>query len=399
MNISQPEEKRISELDVLRGFAMLGVFIVNFVEMNALPPGEVGVYPEFHRALDAAVQWLYQEFFNEKFYLIFVFLFGYSLSFTAVSAKKKGMNVDRTVVRRMGSLLLIGVVLSGLCWWGVILVPYAIFGLTMWGLVRLFGERVNLAIAVLLVLVVPPVANHLKLTGTYEYALDSEALTALFSRGGFVNWLHLIPVQLKGIYWGFFTDGYNTRFYPGQIAYLSILLGLFILGWYAAMHKLITGTANAAYVRLILIGTALFVATKYVDPGDLFYFHRLSQSLVMSAVVILISRSWQSPLTRLFALIGRTSFSAYAFHLVVGALIFFVFGWFQKLSMSMLFFLAIVTYFLAALACSLMQWRFRSGLLELLMKRLTYGPGGLGSNRATTTSRATTTTARSAQKM
>jgi len=63
----------VSELDVLRGFAMLGVYIVNFVEMNALPPGEVGIYPEFHRALDGAVEWLYREFFNEKFCLIFVF--------------------------------------------------------------------------------------------------------------------------------------------------------------------------------------------------------------------------------------------------------------------------------------------------------------------------------------
>jgi len=363
----------VSELDVLRGFAMLGVFIVNFVEMNALPPGEVGVYPEFHHVLDGVVQWLYHELFNEKFYLIFVFLFGYSLSFTAVSAKKKGMNVDRTVVRRMVSLLLIGILLSGLCWWGVILVPYAIFGLIMWGLVRLFGERINLGIAVLLVLVVPPAANHIKLAGSYEYALDSEALTAMFAHGGFVNWLHLIPVQLKGIYWGFFTDGYNTGFYPGQIAYLSMLLGLFILGWYAAMHRLITATANSGYVLAIIAGAALFVISKYVDPGDLFYFHRLSQSLVMSACVLRISRSWKSPVTHLFALIGRNSFSVYAFHLMVGALIFFGFGYFQKLSISMLFLLAIATYLIAALLCLFMQKRFQSGVLELLMKRLTYG--------------------------
>jgi hypothetical protein len=41
---------------------------VNFVEMNALPPGEVGVYPEFHHDLDGVVQWLYHELnkFNFK---------------------------------------------------------------------------------------------------------------------------------------------------------------------------------------------------------------------------------------------------------------------------------------------------------------------------------------------
>lgn len=376
MNVSPSNEKRVSELDVLRGFAMLGVYIVNFVEMNALPPGEVGVYPEFHRALDGIVEWLYKEFFNEKFYLIFVFLFGYSLSFTAVSARKKGMNVDSTVVRRMGSLMLIGIVLSGLCWWGVILVPYAIFGLIMWGLVRLFSERVNIAIAALLVLVVSPAANHLKLAGTYEYALDTEALTAMFSQGGFAGWLHLIPVQLEGIYWGFFTDGYNTQFYPGQIAYLSVLLGLFILGWYAAMHKIVTGTSNAGYARVIVAGIAAFATTKFLDPADTFYFHRLSQSLVMAACVILVSRSFESGLTKMFAVIGRTSFSAYAFHLVVGALIFFVFGYFQKLSYTELFLLASATYLVAAPLCGFMQRRFQSGPLEMLMKRMTYGASG-----------------------
>ena len=375
MNAPPPSDKRVSELDVLRGFAMLGVYIVNFVEMNALPPGDVGVYPEFHRTLDAALEWIYREFFNEKFYLIFVFLFGYSLSFTAVSARKKGINVDATVVRRMGSLLLIGVVLSGLCWWGVILVPYAMFGLTMWALVRLFSERVNLAIAALLVLVVSPLANHLKLAGTYEYALDTEALTAMFSRGGFAGWLHLIPVQLQGIYWGFFTDGYNTQFYPGQIAYLSVLLGLFILGWYAAMHKIVTGTSSVGYVRVIVTGVAIFAATKFLDPADTFYFHRLSQSLVMAACVILASRSFESPLTKLFAVVGRTSFSAYAFHLVVGALVFFVFGYFQKLSYTELFLLASATYLVAALLCAFLQTRFQSGPLEMLMKRMTYGAG------------------------
>lgn len=368
-------EKRVSELDVLRGFAMLGVYIVNFVEMNALPPGEVGVYPEVHRVLDGAIEWLYREFFNEKFYLIFVFLFGYSLSFTVVSARKKNTSVDVTVLRRMGSLMLIGIVLSGLCWWGVILVPYAIFGLIMWALVRMFNERVNISIAAVLVLVVSPVANHLKLAGSYEYALDSAALTAMFSGGGFVNWLHLIPVQLKGIYWGFFTDGYDTQFYPGQIAYLSVLLGLFILGWYAAMHKIITGTANAGYVRVIVAGLAVFVATKFFDTADTFYFHRLSQSVVMAACVILISRSFESPVTKMFAVVGRTSFSAYAFHLIVGATLFFLFGYFQQLSMGMLFALAIATYLVASFLCLLMQRRLHSGVLEILMKKLTYGWG------------------------
>ena len=98
----------------------------------------------------------------------------------------------------------------------------------------------------------------------------------------------------------------------------------------------------------------------------------------MSACVILVSRSLESQVTRLFAVVGRTSFSAYALHLVVGALIFFVFGYFQTFSYTELFLMALATYFIAALLCWLMQRQFHSGVLEMLMKRMTYGTGSHG---------------------
>lgn len=310
MSANPEGAKRLGELDVLRGFAMLGVYIVNFVEMNALPPGEVGIYPELFPALDAFLAQFYQLFLNEKFYLIFVFLFGYSLSFMASSAEKQHLPVDWVVIRRMAALLVIGLILSGLSWWGVVLVPYAIFGLIMWTLVRLFPEKVNLALAAVLILVVTPLANHLKFVGTYSYALDTATLTALFAHGGLENWLRLIPVQLHGIYWGFFTDGYDTQFYPGQIAYLSPLLGLFILGWYAAMHKVITRAANRTYFIVIGFALVFFALTRYGDPSDYFHFHRIAQSTVMGSVGILLSRTRETPVSHLFSLVGRTSFSA-----------------------------------------------------------------------------------------
>jgi len=369
----KPDEKRVGEIDVLRGFAMLGVFIVNFVEMNTLPPGLDTVFPIYHDAIDSFVQWLYHGTFHGKFYLIFVFLFGYSLPFTVISATKKGLNVDAIVMRRMTALMLIGVVLSGLCWWGVILMPYALFGFIMWGLVRAFSEKINITIATLLVVAVPTIANNFKLANTYEFILDKEALTTLFSNGGFWNWVHLIPVQLKGVYWGFFTDGMNSLFYPGQIAYMSMLLGLFMLGWYAAMHKVITNTSIGTYVGIIAVGILVYACACYFDPKDNFYFLRLSQTLAMSASVIILSRLSDSPLTRLFSLVGRTSFSAYAFHLILGAVVFFILGYFQRFSYGILLVLALATYLMAAAACWVMQRKYGAGIFEVLMKRLTFG--------------------------
>ncbi len=374
MSANPEGAKRLGELDVLRGFAMLGVYIVNFEEMNALPPGEVGIYPERFPALDAFLAQFYQLFLKEKFYLLFVFLFGFSLSIAASSAEKQHLPVDWVVIRRMAALLVIGLILSGLFCWGVILVPEAIFGLIMWTLVRLFPQKVSLALAAALILLVTPLANHLQFVGTYSYALDTAPLTALFAQGGLQNWLRLIPVQLHGIHWGFFADGDDTQFYPRQIADLSSLLGLFILGWYAAMHKVITRAANRTYFIVIEVALVFFVLTRYVDPSDYFHFHWIALSTVMGSVVILLFRTWETPVCHLFSLVGRTSFSAYAFHLMVGAVIFFLLGNFQKFSLSTLFALAIGTYLLGAWVCWLMQQRFGYGVFEMLMKYLTYGP-------------------------
>lgn len=71
---------------------------------------------------------------------------------------------------------------------------------------------------------------------------------------------------------------------------------------------------------------------------------------------------------------------------MVGAVIFFILGNFQKFSLSVLLALAIGTYLLGAWVCWLMQQRFGSGVFEMLMKYLTYGPSarqasGVGARR------------------
>ena len=63
-------------IDVLRGFALLGILIVNAGSFASTYYGLGAVDPAFSRPLDHAVRWLVAFLFETKFYLLFSLLFG-----------------------------------------------------------------------------------------------------------------------------------------------------------------------------------------------------------------------------------------------------------------------------------------------------------------------------------
>ena len=71
---------RLVQLDVLRGFALLGILVVNICSFASAYYGLGLGAPPFDGAVDRAVLGLVAWLFETKFYLLFSFLFGYSLS-------------------------------------------------------------------------------------------------------------------------------------------------------------------------------------------------------------------------------------------------------------------------------------------------------------------------------
>src|SRR3954462_9817513 len=91
--------ERIEDVDALRGFALLGIFLVNIL-IFADPYNVVGGHPG-QGALDNAVSWLVAAFFAGKFYVIFSFLFGYSFTLQLRSA---GSEAKARHLRRLAGL-------------------------------------------------------------------------------------------------------------------------------------------------------------------------------------------------------------------------------------------------------------------------------------------------------
>lgn len=124
---------RIAVLDALRGFALLGILLMNS-EFFARPLQGIAL------GLDARWQGVDRwaalgvaTFVQGKFWTLFSLLFGVGF---AVMLERAGENFDALLARRLAALALIGLVHAFFVWAGDILVPYAVAGGVLWMVTR-----------------------------------------------------------------------------------------------------------------------------------------------------------------------------------------------------------------------------------------------------------------------
>ncbi|WP_082615343.1 DUF418 domain-containing protein [Acidovorax sp. Root267] len=126
-----PAVGREHAIDALRGFALLGILMVNAGSFASTYFG-VGVSdPAFSRPVDHAVRWLVSFLFETKFYLLFSLLFGYSFALQMDAAQRAGSAFVPRFLRRLLGLLLLGLGHAWLLFAGDILVTYALLGLLL----------------------------------------------------------------------------------------------------------------------------------------------------------------------------------------------------------------------------------------------------------------------------
>ncbi|MFC9440731.1 DUF418 domain-containing protein [Nocardia sp. NPDC057030] len=117
---------RIYDVDALRGFALLGIFIVNITFMSSGYPGNLVTDPAFDSPLDDLVRALSSVFVDMKFYLLFSFLFGYSFTLQMTSAVRAGAAFEPRMLRRIAGLFGLGVLHIVFLYGGDVLTTYAV---------------------------------------------------------------------------------------------------------------------------------------------------------------------------------------------------------------------------------------------------------------------------------
>ena len=119
--------ERVELIDILRGFALLGILTVNFW----------GTSGESVRRLDLILSKTLDIVVSASFYPLFSFLFGLGFAVQLQRARARGAGIVLTYLRRMLALFLIGSFHAIVIWDGDILTWYALFGLVLIPLHRL----------------------------------------------------------------------------------------------------------------------------------------------------------------------------------------------------------------------------------------------------------------------
>lgn len=157
MSDSRPQNaldpsRRLVVLDVLRGFALFGVLIVN-IPFASLP-GEYALSPTTGASspLRDLIPWALVKGLGEtKFVSLFSLLFGIGLVLQTQRAEARGGST-RFYLRRLFILGVVGLFHGALLWFGDILLPYALAGLVLYGL-RNRSSKTLLVIAIPLLII------------------------------------------------------------------------------------------------------------------------------------------------------------------------------------------------------------------------------------------------------
>lgn len=225
---------RLAQVDALRGFALLGILVVNSQVIASPYYAQAMADPAFSSPLDLAVRWFVALVFETKFYLLFSFLFGYSFTLQRAAAQRQQAAFVARWLRRLLGLALLGLAHAVLFYPGDILLPYALLGLLLLAWRHLTPERALRRAAVFMGLLAIPwlllsVFSLLQpWAGADLSAYETQARAAIASyRGGVAG-----------------TVAQNLRDWSGFVSWTSILVqGPLVLVMFLVGHAL--GTREA----------------------------------------------------------------------------------------------------------------------------------------------------------
>ena len=123
------KKDRIIALDILRGFAILGILIMNIQSFSM--PGAAYLNPMAYGDITGVNKWVWMLshiFADQKFMTLFSLLFGAGVVLFTQNAEERMGKSAALHYRRTFWLLIIGLIHAHLIWYGDILVAYALCG-------------------------------------------------------------------------------------------------------------------------------------------------------------------------------------------------------------------------------------------------------------------------------
>nr|WP_295972509.1 DUF418 domain-containing protein [uncultured Bacillus sp.] len=381
-------QERIATIDIIRGFALMGIFLVNMPTFHS--PIFLDQYPEYS-GIDNWVDILMQMFVQTKFYTIFSFLFGWGFFIFIKRAEQKGLHQYRLFSRRLITLLLLGTVHFILIWYGDILHTYALAGF----LLLLFYKR---KIKTLLIWAFSLLTLFYALIGSQFLipATDYKELQEIYETENARNMEEYINTYTDGTYWEWVTYRFEMEVLP-QAAQLPIIilpiLAMFLLGLAAGKSGIFHPDSPYRYLikniwlisLTIGIPLAVMVGLLKLDilefgvyqSNAVFLFTSLSGLplcfFYMSSLTLLLQKkTWQKWL-RPLKYLGQMALTNYMMQTLISVFLFLGLNLYNKVSLTVGTLICMAVLIMQIFLSILWLKHFSFGPLEWIWRSLTYG--------------------------
>jgi uncharacterized protein len=368
--------------DVLRGFALLGILIVNIQFMGL--SSDQGARGEWTQGFaNGSATFLIAALFAGKFYLLFSFLFGYSSNYVIRGDKS---NRARWI-KRCFVLIAFGALHFTFLWHGDIIFLYGLFGLLLTFFFFRADRTIEIWTRVVFSISTVFIVLFGLLTVIIEYLLKEDLgvttesnLDVILQNGTFLESIPArIEVWLLSISSGIFLQG--------GLAFAAFLLGLRL----ARSNFLSSPIDKAANSRLMKKGLFFGLPIQVVAAAVLLRNEQATEPSESIYLIALFASFVAAPLLSMFYVglirklveerphlvlwmkpAGKMSLTIYISQSVITSLIFspWGLGLFQDLQTWQVFLLAFGIWLLLSYLAALWLQRFKQGPLEKLVSSL-----------------------------
>lgn len=382
-------KKRIDILDIYRGFAIHGIFVVNIVVMNSTFLNQDEFAKQWTSTIDKISEKILQLFFYTKFFPIFSLLFGLGISIQALKLFANKKTSSSFFTRRMFILLIFGILHIVFLWSGDVLNLYAILGLLTTALIKK-SNRLLLILSALIFLF--PFYDKI-----FEYIFNllnfqPESYLSNYS-GATVNQIIKEGSYQLGMKLRILEYLSNIPILFGFLA--PIALSMFLLGLYLGKNRIHESLENFLIkiktpIILTTIATNiyrilfLFVLTKLEIYKIEIVRVLLIKLMVISDVIMGLfylwiigwlwyNKKWRKILSPL-KYVGRMALTNYILQSIIGLILFSSIGFklYETLSPSETLITATLIFILQVIFSKVWLTHFKFGPLEWLWRSLTY---------------------------
>lgn len=395
---------RVTVLDALRGFALLGVILMHMLQHYSIFTdfGIQEMKPLFPIS-DEIIGWIGQNIISGKFINIFAFLFGLSFFIQMDRAGRKGIDFRKRFIWRMVILLAIGQI-GNMFYSGEIISLYAIYGVLLVLLYNVRGWILMLIFSIIL-LGTPRILQI-----SYDKMVKNER-TENKAQAGAKNNRQISRMSIPREEPSFvnsvkynFTQGLERKlnyqfglFGRGYLTFALFILGLVVgrTGFFEKINE--AKRRNMFYFAgFVLVYVAVSLVISLIPPANLFALLRSGEPLPWSLIlmmslndiaavafsgalvmgfIMLYNTKWFGKYLDVLSPYGRMGLTNYEIQSVIGCFIFSMWSsgsFFGRLGVTELFVLGIILYIIQLLFSKFWLKHHFYGPLEWLWRSATY---------------------------